>query len=42
MSDLLVIAFNNEADGFELRTELVKMQQEYLIELEAHISQVRR
>ena len=34
MSDLLVIAFNNEADGFELRTELVKMQQEYLIELE--------
>ena len=34
MSDLLVIAFDNEADGFELRTELVKMQQEYLIELE--------
>ena len=34
MSDLLVIAFDKEADGFELRTELVKMQQEYLIELE--------
>ena len=34
MSDLLVIAFDNEADGFDLRTELVKMQQEYLIELE--------
>ena len=34
MSDLLVIAFDTEADGFELRTELVKMQQEYLIELE--------
>ncbi|UXU75571.1 MULTISPECIES: DUF1269 domain-containing protein [unclassified Paracoccus (in: a-proteobacteria)] len=34
MSDLLVIAFNDEASGFELRTELVKMQKEYLIELE--------
>ena len=34
MSDLLVIAFDDEATGFELRTELVKMQQEYLIELE--------
>lgn len=34
MSDLLVIAFDTESDGFELRTELVKMQKEYLIELE--------
>ena len=34
MSDLLVIAFDDEANGFELRTELVKMQKEYLIELE--------
>lgn len=34
MSDLLVIAFDDEATGFELRTELVKMQKEYLIELE--------
>lgn len=34
MSDLIVIAFDDEATGFELRTELVKMQKEYLIELE--------
>ena len=34
MSDLLVIAFDDEAPGFELRTELVKMQKEYLIQLE--------
>ncbi|MBU3030023.1 DUF1269 domain-containing protein [Paracoccus marinaquae] len=34
MSDLIVIAFDDEATGFELRTELVKMQQEYLIEME--------
>ena len=34
MSDLLVIAFDDEATGFELRSELVKMQKEYLIELE--------
>lgn len=34
MSDLLVIAFDEEATGFELRTELVKMQKEYLIQLE--------
>lgn len=34
MSDLLVIAFNDETTGFELRSELVKMQKEYLIELE--------
>lgn len=34
MSELLVIAFDDEATGFELRSELVKMQKEYLIELE--------
>ncbi len=34
MSDLLVIAFDDETTGFELRSELVKMQTEYLIELE--------
>ena len=34
MSDLIVIAFDDEASGFELRAELVKMQGEYLIEME--------
>lgn len=34
MSDLLVIAFSDEASGFDLRSELVKMQKEYLIQLE--------
>lgn len=34
MSDLLVIAFDDEATGFELRAELVKMQKEYLLQLE--------
>lgn len=34
MSDLLVIAFDDETTGFELRSELVKMQREYLIQLE--------
>ncbi|WP_134679466.1 DUF1269 domain-containing protein [Paracoccus ravus] len=34
MSDLLVIAFDDEATGFELRSELVKLQKEYLIQLE--------
>lgn len=34
MSDLIVIAFDDEATGFDMRTELVKMQKEYLIELE--------
>lgn len=34
MSDLLVIAFDDEATGFQLRAELVKMQREYLIALE--------
>ncbi|WP_347266922.1 DUF1269 domain-containing protein [Paracoccus sp. (in: a-proteobacteria)] len=34
MSNLLVIAFDDEATGFELRTELVKMQKEYLIQMD--------
>ena len=34
MSDLLVIAFDDETSGFELRAELVKLQSEYLIKLE--------
>lgn len=34
MSDLIVVAFEDEATGFELRAELVKMQKEYLLELE--------
>ncbi|MDO5659295.1 MAG: DUF1269 domain-containing protein [Paracoccus sp. (in: a-proteobacteria)] len=34
MSDLIVIAFDDEATGFELRAELVKLQKEYLITLE--------
>ncbi|MDS9467053.1 DUF1269 domain-containing protein [Paracoccus sp. MBLB3053] len=34
MSDLLVIAFDDETTAFELRSELVKMQKEYLIQLE--------
>lgn len=34
MSELIVIAFDDEATGFELRAELVKMQRDYLIEME--------
>lgn len=34
MSELIVIAFDDEATGFELRAELVKLQKDYLIELE--------
>ncbi|MTE00555.1 DUF1269 domain-containing protein [Paracoccus sp. YIM 132242] len=34
MSELIVIAFDDEATGFELRAELVKMQGDYLIEME--------
>lgn len=34
MSDLLVIAFDDEETGFRLRAELVRMQREYLIALE--------
>lgn len=34
MSDLIVVAFDDAAAAFEMRSELVKMQQEYLIEME--------
>ena len=34
MSELVVIEFNNEADAFEMRAELVKLQAHYLIEME--------
>lgn len=34
MSELIVIAFDDEPTSFELRAELVKMQQDYLIEME--------
>jgi uncharacterized membrane protein len=34
MSDLVVVAFPDEATAFALRAELVKLQKEYLIEME--------
>lgn len=34
MSNLIVIAFQNESDAFEMRAALVKLQSEYLIEME--------
>ena len=34
MSDLVVIGFDNEHTAFEMRAELVKLQKEYLIEME--------
>ena len=34
MSDLVVIGFNDEHTAFEMRAELVKLQKEYLIEME--------
>jgi uncharacterized membrane protein len=34
MSDLIVVSFPDEATAFELRAALVKLQQEYLIEME--------
>lgn len=34
MSDLVVIAFDDETTGFQLRADLVKMQREYLIALD--------
>ena len=34
MSNLVAIVFNDEATAFEMRTALVKMQKEYLIEME--------
>ncbi|WP_193143115.1 MULTISPECIES: DUF1269 domain-containing protein [unclassified Meridianimarinicoccus] len=34
MADLIVVAFDDEATGFELRAELAKLQKEYLLEME--------
>ena len=34
MSDLVVIAFDNEHTAFEMRAELAKMQKEYLIKMD--------
>lgn len=34
MSNLIVIGFDNEADAFEMRAALVKLQSQYLIEME--------
>jgi uncharacterized membrane protein len=34
MSDLVIVAFQDEATAFEVRAELVKLQKEYLIEME--------
>lgn len=34
MSDLVIVAFRDEATAFDLRAELVKLQREYLIEME--------
>ncbi len=34
MSDLVIVAFPDEATAFALRAELVKLQKEYLIEME--------
>jgi len=34
MSDLVVVAFDDAATAFEMRAELVKLQKEYLLEME--------
>ena len=34
MSDLIVVAFKDAATAFEMRAELVKLQKEYLLEME--------
>jgi uncharacterized membrane protein len=34
MSNLVVVVFNDEVTAFEMRTALLKMQKEYLIEME--------
>ena len=34
MSNLIVIGFNNEADAFAMRAALIKLQSQYLIEME--------
>ena len=34
MSDLIVVTFENDATAFEMRAELVKLQAEYLLDME--------
>ncbi len=34
MTDLLVLAFDDESTAFDLRAELVKLQKDYLVEME--------
>jgi uncharacterized membrane protein len=34
MANLIVVGFNNEADAFEMRAALAKLQTQYLIEME--------
>src|SRR4029453_17281118 len=34
MSNLIVVGFNNAADAFEMRAALLKLQAQYLIEME--------
>ena len=34
MSDLIVVSFDDDATAFEMRAELVKLQKEYLLEME--------
>src|SRR5215472_11709788 len=34
MSNLIVLGFNNEADAFEMRAALARLQKQYLIEME--------
>lgn len=34
MSDLIVVSFDNDATAFDMRAELVKLQKEYLLEME--------
>ena len=34
MSDLLVLAFDDQSTAFEMRAELIKLQKDYLVEME--------
>lgn len=42
MSDLIVIAFDDEASAFDVRAELVRMQQDYLLQLEDAVVVTRK
>src|SRR5215469_14587605 len=41
MSNLIVIGFHNEADAFQMRAELAKLQSQYLIEMEDAVVVIR-